>query len=261
MGAFVDGVLRRALSQDGVREVGTNTGRAVDTYLRSVGLGPGFAWCAAFVFWCISEEARAWQIEPPMLRSAYCPAIHEWARAAGLLRSNPEPGDVFLRLVNYPEGRFASHTGFVSAVIGDRFEAIEGNTNAGGSSEGDGVYRRSRPINSDYAFVRWIRLLPQPVTEPQTYRLVINGQPVADMPVVGGRSLCPLRAWAEYWGMVISWDEDAQVVLLDGRPVPAQVSLIEGRSYAPISELIQGTGLASRVNVAARSVELKGSLH
>ncbi|MBM3449786.1 MAG: hypothetical protein FJX78_02155 [Armatimonadetes bacterium] len=48
-------LVRRALeiagSQEGVREVGgPNQGPQVNEYLKSVGLGPGARWCAAFVY-------------------------------------------------------------------------------------------------------------------------------------------------------------------------------------------------------------------
>lgn len=261
MSVFVEAVLRRALAQDGVRETGgANRGAQVETFLRAVGLAPGNPWCAAFVYWAIAGEAAARQIEPPFLRSGYCPAIHAWAQSAGILRTTPERGDAFLLLRDYPEGRFASHIGLVTSVSSGRYSTIEGNTNGGGSAEGDGVYQRSRPNDNRSVFVRWARLLPAAVTDPATFALVINGKAVSEMPVVGGRSLCPLRAWADHWGLAIEWDAETQTVSLAGRPVAAPVSLIGGASYAPISALIQGTGLRSVVDTAARTVTLTGAL-
>ncbi len=265
-GSFVSAVLKRAISQDGVRENrdasghANNTGRMVEMFQRSVGIPPGSAWCAAFVFWAISEEAKARQIEPPFLRSGYCPAIHSWSNAAGLSRSTPEVGDAFLRLLNYPEGRFASHIGLVTAVNGSTFESIEGNTNAGLSNEGDGVYRRTRPVNSDYVFVRWPRLLPKPVTDPPTFTLIVNGKKVCAMPVIEGRSYCPIRAWADHWDLDLEWDSEAQAVILDGVHVPPPVHLDKGVSYAPLNNLIAGTKLKASVDSAARTVTLSGGL-
>lgn len=261
MSAFVDSVLRRALSQDGVRETaGSNAGPQVNEYLRAVGLPPGNPWCAAFVYWSVSEEAKARQIEPPFLRSGYCPTIHQWAKDAGILHTTPQRGDAFLVLRDYPEGRFASHIGLVASVSSGRYATIEGNTNGGGSADGDGVYQRSRPNDNRSVFIRWGRLLPAAVTDPATFSLVVNGKAIANMPVVGGRSLCPLRAWADHWGLAIEWDAETQTVSLAGRPVAAPVSLIGGASYAPISALIQGTGLRSVVDTAARTVTLTGAL-
>lgn len=260
--AFVTGTLARATSQEGVREEwGANRGKMVNTFLRSVGHAPGAPWCAAFVYWCISEEAAVRKIEPPLLRTAWCPAIYSWAEAAGILHDRPQVGDAFLTLVWEGGRQWASHIGLVTAVHDATFDTIEGNTNNALSSEGDGVYAKTRRINpAKVKFVRWADLLPRPVTEPPTYTLTINGQKVAAMPVVGGRSLCPLRAWADYWKLPIRWDAEDQVVYLNERPVLANVSLINGVSYLPINDLIQGTGLTSDVSVDTRTVALKGKV-
>ena len=43
-------------SQIGVREAtGRNDGKQVEQYLKSVGLGKGYAWCSAFVRWCFDK--------------------------------------------------------------------------------------------------------------------------------------------------------------------------------------------------------------
>ena len=49
-----------AISQLGVVEVplGSNKGKDVEKYLKSVGLGGGFPWCMAFVYWCVNEAAK-----------------------------------------------------------------------------------------------------------------------------------------------------------------------------------------------------------
>ncbi len=257
MTAFVESVLSLAVSQNGVRETnGSNSGPEVDGYLRSVGLPPGEPWCAAFVYWAVSSVAAKSGVPTPFLASGYCPDIHAWAKHRSIAHDTPQVGDAFLRLAQYPDGIWASHIGLVAAVNGDRFATIEGNTNDNGSNEGIGVFRRDRPINADYVFVRWPDLLPAAV--PETYALRINGAHVADMPVVGGRSLCPLRAWADHWGLPIAWDADAQVVTLDGKPVAAR--LIGGHSYAPATDLIKGTGLTSAVDVPAHTVTVTGQL-
>ena len=49
------------------------------------------------------------------------------------------PGMVFI----ISTGSGTGHTGFVSRVVGNKLETIEGNTNDGGSREGIGVFRRS----------------------------------------------------------------------------------------------------------------------
>ncbi len=94
--------------------------------------------------------------------------LGEYARKRGILRSEPQDGDVFL-LWNAKLGRFA-HTGVVARVRatgattgterGFECDTIEGNTDAGGSREGDGVMRSVRrfyPKAGD-RFVRWVEL-------------------------------------------------------------------------------------------------------
>jgi hypothetical protein len=56
------------LSQVGVRErTGRNDGVEVEAYLRSVGLGKGYPWCAAFTNWCLLQAGGT----PP--KSGYVP--------------------------------------------------------------------------------------------------------------------------------------------------------------------------------------------
>ena len=56
-------------SQVGVREQGgANRGEQVEQYLASVGFGPGYAWCAAFVSWCYQQV----DVEHP--QSAWVPS-------------------------------------------------------------------------------------------------------------------------------------------------------------------------------------------
>lgn len=263
---FVEEVVATAVAQNGVRENrvngrANNTGRMVETFQRSVGIPPGSAWCAAFVYWAIAEVAKKNGLsEVPFLRHGYCPTIHSWAKNEGLVVTTPQRGDAFLRMVDYPDGRFASHIGLVTGVEGNRFTTIEGNTNAGLSNEGDGVYDRSRPINNDYVFIRWSRLLPDEAEAQTTYQLFVNSKKIADMPIITGRSMCPLRAWASHWGMSISWDTEFSTVLLNGKTVQARVMLIGGASYSPIAELVRNTKLKMTVDNTKRRVDLTGSL-
>ena len=60
------------------------------------------------------------------------------------IRNNPslaKPGDIFL-VQKSPTDWI--HTGLITAVHNDIFETIEGNTNNDGSSNGNGVYARTR---------------------------------------------------------------------------------------------------------------------
>jgi hypothetical protein len=150
-------VVEVARSQIGQTEIppGSNGGGMVTEYLRSVGLGEGHAWCAAFLYWCFREvEGR----ETRCIRTAG--VLDHWARAgrAGIrrigydqARENPalvKPGLIFI-MDTGPAGG-AGHTGIVERVEGGTLITIEGNTNAAGSREGTAVLRKStRRVSRD----------------------------------------------------------------------------------------------------------------
>jgi len=76
--ALLTDVLDKARSQIGQTEVppGSNGGGMVKEYLRAVGLGEGFPWCAAFLYWCFRE------VEGPTTRCVKTAGVLDhWARA------------------------------------------------------------------------------------------------------------------------------------------------------------------------------------
>nr|DAO69859.1 MAG TPA: hypothetical protein [Caudoviricetes sp.] len=99
----------------------------------------GQPWCACFVSWCFMkafglETARKLLKHWPYV---YCPTM------SGLftLNANPKVGDIVIFKYN---GTF-THTGLVTAVVGDRFYTIEGNTSgaSGIIANGGGVCAKS----------------------------------------------------------------------------------------------------------------------
>jgi hypothetical protein len=250
---LINAVLAKATAEAGVREAtGRNDGAKVEAYLASVGLGKGHPWCAAFVQWALKEGGVPQGVWTPDNR-AYCPSIYSWARLRGVLHKAPQRGDVFL----YMENGWALHTGFVIEVThnGTRFSTIEGNTNPGGSAEGDGVYERSRPHNGKYVFVRWADLLPEaaPTVKP-TFALWVNGAKALDMEVKAGRSYVKLEDFAEALGLTLSWDADAHKPRLGGKVVTGDVEYRSGRSWGKVNELLKGLGRAYQVDQAGRRV-------
>jgi hypothetical protein len=141
-------VLNIAKKQIGVMErpPHTNSGPEVDGYLSCVGLGPGYAWCAGFVYWCFNEACNNLGRKNPLFKTAG--VLSHWNNSKGkriYLDSaiqNPlvvKPGQVFIMAY----GGGLGHTGFVERVNGGFLTTIEGNTNDGGSREGIGVFRRT----------------------------------------------------------------------------------------------------------------------
>lgn len=99
----------------------------------------GQPWCAAFISWCFMkafglEKAKKLLKHWPYV---YCPTLGELFTK----NANPKIGDI---VIFYHNGTF-THTGLVTAVIGDRFYTIEGNTSgaSGIIANGGGVCAKS----------------------------------------------------------------------------------------------------------------------
>lgn len=140
------------LSQIGVREkTGKNDGQEVEMYLKTVGLGKGYAWCSAYVKWCLV------QAEIPNTINAWSPTAENKKHIVFSNRKfneEPLPGDV--GTLYYSKLKRIGHTYFFHQKINESvYESVEGNTSTQGSREGDGVYRRIRSFNSTYSISRW----------------------------------------------------------------------------------------------------------
>ncbi len=115
-----DEALRIATRHIGVRETSRNSGPEVDAFLASVGLGPGYSWCAAFVYSCFENGAASIQQPNPCPRTAG--ALHLWDMALadghlgdslGKSVKDPLPGDVFV----IDHGHGLGHVGFVESIL------------------------------------------------------------------------------------------------------------------------------------------------
>jgi hypothetical protein len=142
-------MLRVAREQIGVREVGgPNRGPEVEKYLARVGLGPGFPWCAAFVYWCFDEAALHSTVPNPLPKTAG--VLDHWNKAPDHVKLPPSAAADDLRNINpgtifcIDHGHGHGHTGIVMSAEGEGLKTVEGNTNVAGSREGDGVYYRTR---------------------------------------------------------------------------------------------------------------------
>lgn len=150
MSKFSAKTIETAISQLGVVEIpkGSNAGPDVEKYLKSVGLGKGYSWCMAFVFWCTAQAALKTGIINPLKKTAG--VLDQYNSRKNLVITLPVPGCVFI--MDFGKGQ--GHTGFVEKVTGDTIHTIEGNTNDDGSREGYEVCRRTRKINTIKAFLQ-----------------------------------------------------------------------------------------------------------
>jgi hypothetical protein len=138
---------------------GSNSGPRVNEYLSSVGLAPGYAWCAGYVYWCFGEAAAKLNRANPVVKTAGC--IDHWRRTLGYkiaakgAIANPsliEPGSIFIM----SRGGGQGHTGIVKSVNDGYIDTIEGNTNSSFSAEGGGVFELRRKITSiNIGFIKY----------------------------------------------------------------------------------------------------------
>lgn len=277
MKPFTRKIIPTATREVGVREVppGSNAGPRVEEYLASIGLDAGPPWCAAFVHFISNEVARSFGVDNPLPRTGYCPSLQRFAQVKGILKDEPEAGDVFL-LFGSPEGyRRASHTGFVTSVAGDVFQTVEGNTNDGGGREGVGVFARRRRVTPGrYKFIRVDAVAPAVTQTAPTpaltkapkvkvhigtpYSLILNSRKVLDLPVRDGRTWCPIKSWCAHLGFSCTWDVEKQLYLFNGHEAPLDVLKIEIAgtpwAYAPIRQLVRAAGLKLAVDTVRKTV-------
>ena len=132
----------------GVRERGgKNRGPEVDRWVKGVGLDPtgSHSWCVAFVYSCVQAACEELEMLNPLPRTGGVQKLWERTNLALKSRSQFGPGCIFLM----DKGHGKGHVGFIERVADDglSFTSIEGNTNPGGSRDGDGVYRRARGLD------------------------------------------------------------------------------------------------------------------
>jgi hypothetical protein len=150
MSKLSEKTLQIAISQIGVQEIpkNSNAGPDVEKYLKSVGLGKGYSWCMAFVFWCASEASIKTAIKNPLKKTGGVLAM--WNACPHLRVISPLPGDIMIM----DFGKGLGHTGIVEKVVGTQIHTIEGNSNDEGSREGYEVCRKVRQKSTIKGFLR-----------------------------------------------------------------------------------------------------------
>jgi len=142
-------------SQIDVRELtGNNDGYEVEKYLRSAGLGKGYAWCAAFVYWSYLESGDTLKIKSPAWVPSYFPKDHLIMVRGQFQLRQPIFGDL-IGIWFENKGRLA-HIGFYDGENSNYYFTVEGNTNEAGSREGDGVYRKKRIKRQVHSISSWM---------------------------------------------------------------------------------------------------------
>lgn len=146
-----------ARTQLNVRELtGKNDGEAVESYLRSVGLGKGYAWCVAFPYWCYRKAAEELNMDNPLPKTGG--VLDHLNKTSGKIISPTEAISGDLVCMDFGGGK--GHMYMVTETFETPFKdkrafSIEGNTNIEGSREGDGVYERNRLLKAAKAAIRY----------------------------------------------------------------------------------------------------------
>lgn len=136
----------------------------------------GVAWCGIFVSWVAFMVGGLGSLVP---KYASCWHGLKWFRDRDQSGNwPPQAGDIFIMREYHPglwnsdaDGWATIHTGIVEKYLGNgRVQTIEGNTNNGGSAQGNGVYRLVRQDSQDgkrfiYCRPKWA---PEPAPAPST---------------------------------------------------------------------------------------------
>lgn len=149
-------IVEIALKEVGVEEVdGTNCGPRVNQYKAATNLPPEepWPWCAAFVCWVVREAMKA-TFKRPTTAGAW--NLENWSlkqdnstQTRKPHRGDIKPGDIVVFTF--------SHVGF---AVGEPDEegyvsTLEANTDAAGSREGGGVFRKRRKLSSIRSRIRF----------------------------------------------------------------------------------------------------------
>lgn len=162
MTTIAEAVAKAAESKIGVRESGGhNKGKDLAPFFAADWYKPnatddGYAWCAAFVCWAVQTAVAGRKItfQPPRTPSAW--GMEAWSLAQDNSTWLRKPHDGDIKRGDIVVFRF-SHVGIaVSDATTDGWvTTVEGNTNAAGSREGDGVYRKRRRVASIRSRIRF----------------------------------------------------------------------------------------------------------
>lgn len=147
-----DEAVRIAVAYIGNKEIpaGSNAGPFVEACLKTVGLGKGFPWCAAFTYRVFNEACALAGVANFLPRTGHVltcwrdTVVDRKISAKNATKDTIKPG--YLGIMNYGGGR--GHIFIVESVSvtdkGLTFHTIEGNTDAGGSRTGGMVCRQTR---------------------------------------------------------------------------------------------------------------------
>jgi len=158
-------MVRIASKEIGIEEIGnSNKGPRVNEYKSATWMDAtdSWPWCAAFVCWVVQQAmGKLGYAQTPTFRRPKTPrafGFEEWClRQDGTVKLKCIPGTDILPgdivVFNF------SHVGIASSKCSGEgmFECIEGNTDALGSREGGGVFKKVRHTNLVLSRIRFTK--------------------------------------------------------------------------------------------------------
>lgn len=156
-------IVRIATAEIGVEEVnGSNCGPRVNEYKEATWLPAhqAWPWCAAFVCWVVREAMKATGVgETPTFqrpRTAGAWDFENWSRKQDRSTWTKRPHDGDIQAGDIVIFTF-SHIGFATSSpdAGGWVTTVEGNTDAEGSREGGGVFRKRRHVSKIRSRIRF----------------------------------------------------------------------------------------------------------
>jgi hypothetical protein len=142
--SMIDRFVEILVAEDGVREIPQNSNRGprVEEYQRATWLdGTGWPWCAAFVCWGLMKLEAEFDFPFARPQTGGAWDFENWAKQQGLVLMKP-PGKILkgdIVIFTF------SHIGVAREDESNgQVPTIEGNTDSGGSREGNGAYKRTR---------------------------------------------------------------------------------------------------------------------
>jgi len=157
---IADRLIKIAVGEIGVEEVGnTNCGQRVNIYKAATNLDPSesWPWCAAFVCWCVREAMKKggpYTFKRPVTASAF--NFENWSLAQDESTNTKSPTRGDIEAGDIVSFKF-SHIGIAEQDIRSdlTIRTIEGNTDAAGSREGGGVWRKVRRLDQIKTRIRF----------------------------------------------------------------------------------------------------------
>lgn len=176
-------------------------------------------WCAMFVSWCAEQAGALGAIIP---KFAYVPNAVNYYKIQGRYHRKgeyaPQPGD----LIFFGN---SDHVGIVEKIVDKLVYSIEGNTSAAGnSSNGDGVYRRMRPLNhswiTGYANPNYEEEEEMKVENLEIVRKTQNATDLVNVKAVNieGSNFIPLRELAALFGWEVGYDSETHIITVTKPP-------------------------------------------